>query len=131
MIGSNVLNVDECNIDTVSWTFNKIRGSYKWQTSEKLEIRHVQIIQDNTQKSAGGMTSQICGSVVASSISGLLGLLTYAGRGPHSIDIDLDIYLTDGRVIEINTQDKKLVKQLIPYMHTADPRAKYRKLRGK
>ena len=45
-------------------------------------------------------------------------------------DMDLDIYTTDGQVIEFWTSDPNIIKFLSGYMTDEDPRDKFRKQRG-
>ena len=47
-----------------------------------------------------------------------------------AFDMELDIYTTTGKVIEIWTSEERLIKALQSSMHVKDPRDKFRRARG-
>lgn len=48
----------------------------------------------------------------------------------QSVDVEADLYLEDGRVVEMYTCDSELIQTLLKYVQVADPRTPYRALRG-
>lgn len=48
----------------------------------------------------------------------------------QSLDVEADLYLEDGRVVEMYTCDSELIQTLLNYVRVADPRALFRRSRG-
>lgn len=128
-----VLNVGECHYKHImlmgDYHCGAIYGYNSLINSTKLNVHHVQIIRNNTITSDGGVAAaarQVSGTLLA----GVIGFLFMA---PHTVttwDMDLDIYTTDGQVIELWTSDPNIIKFLSGYMTAEDPRDKFRKQRG-
>lgn len=113
--------------------FNFVTGNFYVYNSifkpEKVLIEKVVVIKDssvNPKKSFNHMTNGIIGAIVA----GVVGVMVVAASSHIKWDVDFDIYLQDGRVLEIRTQSGKLVRELIKYVPQPNPRAKFRKERG-
>jgi hypothetical protein len=113
--------------------FNFVAGNFYVYNSafkpEKVLIEKVVVIKDssvNPKKSFNHLTNGIIGAIVA----GVVGVMVVAASSQIKWDVDFDIYLQDGRVLEIRTQSGKLVRELIKYVPQPNPRAKYRKERG-
>ena len=113
--------------------FNFVAGNFYVYNSafkpEKVLIEKVVVIKDssvNPKKSFNHMTNGIIGAIVA----GVVGVMVVAASSQIKWDVDFDIYLQDGRVLEIRTQSGKLVRELIKYVPQPNPRAKFRKERG-
>jgi hypothetical protein len=114
--------------------FNFVAGNFYVYNSafkpEKVLIEKVVVIKDssvNPKKSFNHLTNGIIGAIVA----GVVGVMVVAASSQIKWDVDFDIYLQDGRVLEIRTQSEKLVRELIKYVPQPDPRAKFRKERGR
>lgn len=113
---TKVLNANELEFDSIDTFFgriygvthNKVKGVHKLQ---KLDIARVIVIQDNTRKE--------------STIWSRWGL----DKPITHINADVDIYLTDGTCIQVNSSDVKLLKKLMKYVWEikADPRVKFYK----
>jgi len=112
--GTKVYNKNECGYNSISTLFGNFYGS-RWFISERLYVRHIQVISDNAAASdrAGAYPS----------MRALIRILTL--KKP-TVDLDMDIYLIDGRVIEVRTKDKRIMKAALPYMQVNDPREAYR-----
>ena len=113
--------------------FNFVAGNFYVYNSafkpEKVLIEKVVVIKDssvNPKKSFNHMTNGIIGAIIA----GAVGVMLVAASSHIKWDVDFDVYLQDGRVLEIRTQSEKLVRELIKYVPQPDPRAKFRKERG-
>lgn len=113
--------------------FNFVTGNFYVYNSafkpEKVLIEKVVVIKDssvNPKKSFNHLTNGIIGAIVA----GVVGVMVVAASSQVKWDVDFDIYLQDGRVLEIRTQSGKLVRELIKYVPQPNPRAKFRKERG-
>lgn len=113
--------------------FNFVAGNFYVYNSafkpEKVLIEKVVVIKDssvNPKKSFNHLTNGIIGAIVA----GVVGVMVVAASSQIKWDVDFDIYLQDGRVLEIRTQSGKLVRELIKYVPQPNPRAKFRKERG-
>ena len=113
---TKVLNANELEFDSIDTFFgriygvthNKVKGVQKLQ---KLNIARVIVIQDNTKKestfwSRWGLDKPIT-----------------------QVNADVDIYLTDGTCIQVNSSDTKLLKKLIKYVWeiNLNPRIKFYK----
>lgn len=114
--------------------FNFVAGNFYVYDNpfkpEKVTIEKVVVIKDASVDPKGtfrGMTNGIIGAIVA----GVIGIMVVSAFSQVKWNVDFDIYLTDGRVLEINTTSEKLVRALMEYVPKDDPRAKYRKERGR
>lgn len=116
---TKILNANELNFDSIETIFgrfygvkhNKLGGA---QNIQKLDIARVIVVQDNTTKQ--------------STFWSRWGL----DRPITHINADVDIYLTDGTCIQVNSSDTKLLKKLMKHVWEikAEPRVKfYQKLR--
>ncbi len=96
---------------------------------EEVEIDYVEIVRDSStypKNSPHYGANGIIGAVLA----GVIGVLAVAAFSQVKWDIDFDIHLKDGRVVEIRTIYADTVKRLTEYMVEEDPRAERRRLRG-
>ena len=113
---TKILNVNELTFDTIEIclgriygvTHNKVKGLQKLQ---KLDIARAIVIQDNTKKestfwSRWGLDKPIT-----------------------QVNADVDIYLTDGTCIQVNSSDTKLLKKLMKHVWeiNLNPRIKFYK----
>jgi hypothetical protein len=124
-----IINKDEVGRKYFNFVTNKFYVYNSAFHPEEVFINYVVIVKDSSvdpKRSFRGMTNGIIGAIVA----GFAGVLITAATSRVKWNVDFDIYLTDGRVIEINTQSEKLVRALIEYVPKVDPRAKYRKGRS-
>ena len=75
----------------------------------KLDIKRVIVISDNSKKRNG--------------------FLSYLGLAPAELvyDVDVDIYLKDGSIIEVHSSEPKFLKKLVPYIWELhkNPRVQY------
>jgi hypothetical protein len=127
-MGTIVHNVQECGYKHITSSLGKVYAYNTLFHMEQLEITHVQIIKNKTKdhrRDLVATTRQISYTVMFGVVGAML-----ANPSGVSINIELDIYTADGTVFEIWTDERKLVKSLLPYMHVKDPRDKYRKMRG-
>lgn len=124
-----IINKDEVGrkyLNFVAGNFYVYNSAFK---PEKVLIEKVVVIKDssvNPKKSFNHLTNGIIGAIVA----GVVGVMVVAASSQIKWDVDFDIYLQDGRVLEIRTQSGKLVRELIKYVPQPNPRAKFRKERG-
>lgn len=96
---------------------------------EKVHINYVEIIQDSSvypRNSPNFGANGIMGAILA----GIVGVMVVSAFAQVKWDIDFDIHLTDGRVIEINTRYYDTIKRLSGFVKVDDPRAEKRRLRG-
>ena len=49
---------------------------------------------------------------------------------PNNYQVEMDIYLTDGRVIEVSTCDRRVIEAALKYAPQKDVRASFRASRG-
>lgn len=127
---TRILNPQECGWKKFYYVGGQILVSKGWPQSDKIRIDYVRIIQDHSKRRGPNAVKQASSSIIATMLFGLYGALASALQEGYDADVDLDIVLKSGKVIEIRTQDKNLLTYLTKYMPVADPRAKYRKQRG-
>lgn len=127
---TKILNSEECGWKKFYYVGGQILVSKCWPQSDKINIDYVRVIKDYSHRKGQNQLKQASGSIVATMLFGLYGALASSIQEGYEADVDLDIVLKDGTVIEIRTQDKKLLTHLTKYMQVTDPRAKYRKQRG-
>lgn len=116
---TKVLNADELEFDSIDLYFGNVCGvrynRFKGLDGvpKKLDIVRVIVVQDNTKKEST-MWSRL----------GLDKPITH-------VNADVDVYLTDGTCIQVNSSDTKLLKKLMKFVWEVgtDPRVKfYRKM---
>jgi hypothetical protein len=124
-----IINKDEVGLKY----FNYVLGKYYVYNSsfkaKEVFIDKVVVIEDRTtnpRRTITGNSSSIVGAILA----GFIGVIVAAMASLPKWDVDLDIYLTDGRVIEICTQNEKLIRSLYKYIPEVDPRRYYRETRA-
>lgn len=130
MAVTKILNPKECGWKELYYLNNEIIVTTRWPKGDRIKIDHVRVIEDHSRKSGGDSVQQASKGIIATMLFGVLGAIASAAEGSYIADVDLDIILTDGTVIEIRTEDKRLLKYLQQYMHFSNPRDKYRNMRG-
>lgn len=111
---TRVLNRAECGVNTVQVILGHFYGR-RWFSASRLAVSHVQIIENNNT----GLKPMRLGRW----LQGFQSEKT-------EFNMDLDLYLVDGRVIEIQTTDKEVIREALRYMTVADdPRKAYRAAR--
>jgi hypothetical protein len=105
IIPTHVLNVDECNVVAVGANFGKLvyRERGRWFATAS-NIHHVIFLQSSNHSQ---------------------------NRLARSTEADFDIYLTDGRVIEVHSFDRDTIQAALVYAPVKDVRAKFRRMRGR
>lgn len=121
-----IINKDEVGRKYFNFVTNKFYVYNSAFHPEEVFIDYIVIVKDssvNPKRSFNGMANGIIGAV----ISGFAGVFITAATSHVKWDVDFDIYLKDGRILEIRTQCEKLVRELCKYLPQEDPRAKFRK----
>lgn len=124
-----IINKEEVGRKYFNFVTNKFFVYNSAFRPEEVFIDYVIVVKDssvNPKRSFNHMTNGIIGAIVA----GAIGVMVVAATAHVKWDVDFDVYLKDGRVVEIRTQSAKLVHELIKYIPQPDPRAKYRKGRS-
>jgi hypothetical protein len=105
IIPTHVLNTDECNVVAVGANFGNLayreRGRWFATTSNIHHVIFLRSIKHNQN------------------------------RLIRSTEADFDIYLTDGRVIEVHSFDRATIQAALVYAPVKDVRAKFRRMRGR
>jgi hypothetical protein len=106
IIPTKVLNTDECGIAAVGVSFF---GKLAYRPvghgfAVTTGISHVYILQSTNHNQ---------------------------NRRARSVEADFDIYLTDGRVIEVHSFDRATIQAALAYAPVKDVRAKFRRMRGR
>ena len=105
IIMTHILNKRECGVSSVGVTFlGQLCFNGCWQLFHSTDIDHVIFLRSSTRKE-------------------------YVAR--CAVDADFDIYTGDGRVIEVHSCDRNLIKTALKYTQQPDIRAKYRAQRGR
>ena len=128
---TKIINAEECGWKELHFMFNQILVSKRWPLSEEIDIDYVRIVQDRSKRTGPGAIKQASSSIVATMLFGLAGTMLTALQEGYEVDVDMDIVLTNGKVIEIRAKDKKLVTYLAQFIVLENPRTKYRKQRGR
>lgn len=104
LIQTRVLNVAECNVNLVGATSRHLVYTERRKLfSTATGISKVIFIQSQVHK--GRISSA-------------------------AVEADFDIYLEDGRVIEVNSCDKRVIEAAYKYAPQKNPRVRYREARG-
>ncbi|HEY5556288.1 hypothetical protein [Acetobacterium sp.] len=128
---TKILNPKECGWKNLNFGFGgPIIFDTHFFKHETADIDYVRIIADNSKNKNGSEIKQASSSIVSTMLFGLYGALISELQNDYAVDVDLDIIIKSGVVVEVKTQDKSLLKYLVKYMKVNDPRAKYRKQRG-
>jgi hypothetical protein len=113
--------------------FNYVTGKYYVYNSvfraEEVDIDYVDIIEDRTvspKASIAGASSGIVGAIIA----GFAGFLIASATTQTKWDVDLDVHLIDGRIIELHVTSERMIKRLSKYLQTVDVRKEKREARG-
>ena len=116
---TKVLNAEEVGFDNIDIYFGRVYGEKHNKLGgldggpKKLDILRVIVVSDNTTKK--------------STILSRWGL----DKPITKVNADVDIYLRDGKCIQVNSSDERLLKKLMKFVWevNADPRVKfYRKM---
>jgi len=83
---------------------------------EEVRIQFVHIVENRTQSTKSDHRSRRGGQIVGAVVAGAIGMVAMSMGGHTFWDIDLDIYLTDGRCIECTVRDESVVSLLYPFM---------------
>ena len=126
---TKIINSEECGLHNIILSLGKPYTIHNLVKHELLDIVHVQIIHDRTKDVRNGFQASTA-TIASTVLSGFIGLLTVPYRAKVTYDIDMDLYLADGRVVEIWSDDPQFIKFCLPLMHTKDRRDKFRKQRG-
>lgn len=78
------------------------------------KIAKVVILENNTKGLS--FPSVVSGSIVSAITSGAASVIGAALMSKKKFDVTLGIYLKDGEYIEINTNDRDLLRFLLQYM---------------
>lgn len=93
-----IVNKDKCKYTDFICVGKEVIA-YSWKGGiKKLDIKRVIVVNNKTQKKHNLLS--FCGLVNAELV----------------FDVDLDMYLQDGSVIEIHTTDPKFLNKLVPYI---------------
>lgn len=106
IVRTHVLNRSECNVESVGvvpFSGQLVYTNWHSWSSTKQGVSHVVFIQSRTLKNRCYATS---------------------------VEADFDIYLTDGRVIEVQSCDRRVIEAAMKYAPVNDPRDKFRRSRG-
>lgn len=108
-IETNVLNKRSCGVDYFITLGKHIYGC-SWRNGVKrLRIERVLVLADQTKKKT--------------TLASKLGL----ENATLQFDVDVDIYLDDGRKIEVQSSDPQFLRKLVPYiweLQRQDPRSR-------
>ena len=96
---------------------------------EEVEIEKVIVIKDQTEISTESMSMGARG-IIGALLAGVVGVMVASLNSQPRWCVDIDIYLTDGRVVEIQTREEKTVRLLMSYIPKEDPRTAYRQERN-
>lgn len=121
-----ILNTD-CQVTKLLIIGNQLHDIISWRKSYRLNVTHVQLIYNRTDISGGLQT--VTNNLASALLSGFIGLMSCCNK-PANFSVDLDIYLDDGRVIELWTDEPKFLRFCVPYMNINDKRQKFRNQRG-
>lgn len=102
-----ILNGDECRVWHVGYMFNKIFYANSFWGKRQEDISEIIVLD-----------------------SKLIRKRNQWGTKPPSVEANVDIYTTSGKVIEIFTDDRKFLELCDNYTAKKDPRAYYRQQRG-
>ena len=106
-MATKVLNTDVCGYASFFWIGSIIwaNGPIGSMKSDRINIHRVIVVQDASTTTYG-----------------------FLGKPNISWDVDLDIYLDDGTVIEVHTDDEYFIKKMMKYVweiRKDDPRKWY------
>lgn len=97
-----ILNEDECGVDSVEIYFGKLYYVNRCSIRRRSDVEKVEFIDSYVDKTNA--------------------------RG-FQVHADFDVYLKDGRVIEVSTWVEKIIKVALKYAPASDPRAGLREAR--
>jgi hypothetical protein len=113
---TTVLNKSECYFNSVTRIGNKIYGS-RFLHSEVLDIQDIIVVSDRTRTAKGNSLNQVGGSIISVMLFGVIGaLLNPLPKNRTEWNIDADIFLNDGRIIEIHTSERYFIEGMLSYM---------------
>ena len=96
---------------------------------EQIEIDYILVVEDNTKNKRGNV-EKVNRGILGAILAGFVGVAIAAATSQPKWNVEIDIYLKDGRVVEISTQSEAMIKQLMKYARQPDPRARFRQQRG-
>lgn len=105
IIPTHVLNSDECDVVAVGTFFGKLayRERGRWFAATE-GIHHTLFLHSSNHNQ---------------------------NRTARNTEADFDIYLKDGRVIEVHSFDRATIQAALAYAPVKDVRAKFRQMRGR
>jgi hypothetical protein len=105
IVPTHVLNPEECGIVAVGTTLGKLSYRPRGKGFACMSgISHVIFLRSTSHRQ---------------------------NRRARSTEADFDIYLTDGRVIEVHSFDRATIRAALEYAPTKDVRARFRSQRGR
>lgn len=125
-----IINSQEIRRKFFNYTGQKFYVYNSIFKAEEVFIDRVVVVQDHTthpKNTTRGASRGVIGAILA----GIVGVAIASISSQTRWDADLDLYLADGRVIEIRTQSPKLIRELLCYVPKMDPRLEYREGRKK
>lgn len=126
---SKILNPHEVGKRFFNYTCGKYYVYDSVFKADEIKIAEVVIVKDYTRNNKNSL-SRMSKGIIGAILAGVVGVLVAAGTSQPKWDVDLDVYTTDGRVIELRIQSESLIRRLYGFVKHPDPRAKFRKERG-
>ena len=119
----DILNSAQVGYKYLSCVGSSFIASYSMWKGEGVQIREVKIIKDNTKRTRSEM-ARIGGGVIGAVVGGVIGAAIMLGLPNTEWDVSLDVYLTNGKVLELRVKTEEAIKKLWPYVKQPDPRGR-------
>lgn len=91
---------------------------------EHVNIKRTVVIKDYTRNNKNSL-SRATNGIIGAMLAGVIGVIATTLASQPKWDVDLDVYLCDGRILELRTQSETLIKKLCKY--TSEPDYRKRK----
>lgn len=110
----NIQNNFEVGASKFAYTGKKFFVYDSVFKAEQVRIKKVEIVQDNSEDNNND-TIRMGGGIIGAILGGIIGAAVMSMKEPITWDIEADVILWDGRILEVRLHDQKMIEALYPY----------------